>query len=293
MSIGGKRRLRVFVVGSSSFLGTQLIDYIGSQLKVKRIGRLESCDYYLELSRPNDFDYSIFHKGDVVIFLAAISSPDICNKQYEYAYSVNVTGTEHFINKSIECGCKVLFYSSDTVYGDSINDYDELSSCNPLGNYGMMKYQVEEKFKNCSAFKVFRLSYVVSNGDKYTRYLKSCLLQGADAEIFDPFMRSVVFIDDLFEATVNLIQRWDEFEYKIVNVCGQDLVSRVELAENFRRYCGGNMKYKIVDPPAGFFDARPKILRVKSLYIEKLLGRKQTKISEVYRTQISYGVEGE
>ena len=100
--------------------------------------------------------------------MASISAPDICAREHERAWSVNVTGTSEFISRTIERGGRVIFFSSDTVYGECEDPFDESALCKPAGEYAEMKHKVERRFIENPSFKSIRLSYVFSREDKFT-----------------------------------------------------------------------------------------------------------------------------
>ena len=130
-------------------------------------------------------------ENDFVVFLAAISSPDVCEKQYDFARAINVTGTAEFIENCIARGANVLFFSSDVVNGGTLPcSVDETYVGTPIGKYGEMKREIEQRFNGNPHFKVFRLSYVYSRQDKFSRYLDDCAAKGVCAEVFDALYRS-------------------------------------------------------------------------------------------------------
>ena len=55
---------------------------------------------------------------ETVFIIAAVSSPDICTNEFDYAWKVNVTKTKELINILLSKGLKIIFFSSDTVYGE-------------------------------------------------------------------------------------------------------------------------------------------------------------------------------
>lgn len=189
------------IIGKNGFIAKKLLKR--GQYKVTTSNELSSDDVYLDLKNSESFDYSYINEQTNIIFLAAISSPDICNNNYDEAYKVNVIGTKYFIKKALKRGAKILFFSSDVVYGNTIDKVDENSKTNPFGNYAKMKDEVEKSFETEKNFKVFRLSYVLSKEDKYLSYLKSCVDKNEVAEVFHPFSRKVVFIEDVLEAIEN------------------------------------------------------------------------------------------
>jgi len=266
------------IIGKNGFIAKKLFER--GEHKVTTSNKLSSDDIYLNLNNPKIFDYSFIDEKTNIIFLAAISSPDICNNNYDEAYKVNVTGTKYFIEEAIKRGAKVLFFSSDVVYGNTLSEVDEYSETNPFGNYAKMKDEVEKAFKNETNFKVFRLSYVLSKEDKYLSYLKSCVDRNEVAEVFHPFSRKVVYIEDVLEAIENILFKWDDFENQKFNICGEKDISRKNIADIYNQAINNKLRYKVIEPNNNFWRARPKNINITSIYLEKLLGRKPTKIQD-------------
>lgn len=264
------------IIGKNGFIAKKLLKR--GQYKVTTSNELSSDDVYLDLKNSESFDYSYINEQTNIIFLAAISSPDICNNNYDEAYKVNVTGTKSFIEEAIKKGAKVLFFSSDVVYGNTIENVDEDSKTNPFGNYAKMKDEVEKAFENEKNFKVFRLSYVLSKEDKYLSYLKSCVDKNEVAEVFHPFSRKVVYIEDVLEAIENILAKWDNFENQKFNICGEEDISRKDIADFYNKATANKLEYKILEPDDSFWEARPRDINITSIYLEKLLDRKPTKI---------------
>jgi dTDP-4-dehydrorhamnose reductase len=271
--------LSVIIVGKEGFVAKNLINSLKmkSELEVIVTSRTrEEGALLLDLSSPEKFDYSAIKKGDVVIHLAAISSPDICKKEYDMAYRINVTGTSYFISKCLEKNARVLFFSSDAVYGESpkktSKPFDENSPCKPIGEYAEMKRLIEKEFLGKPGFKVFRPSYMFSREDKFTSYLAECAKKHTAAEAYAGFYRNTVYLRDVLVAVEMLMQKWDEFDNPIFNLCGPELISRAELAKMYRHIVNKSLIMKEKEAPRGFFDARAKIIKTKSLYLKRLLG---------------------
>ncbi len=264
------------IIGKNGYIAKKLIEK-GNYLATSSSNNAE---LYLDLKEAKEFDYSILSKDSKIILLAAISSPDECNNNYEKSYKINVSGTKYFIEESIRKGAKVLFFSSDVVYGNTIEKVDEDSKTNPFGNYAKMKDEVEKAFENEKNFKVFRLSYVLSNEDKYLSYLKICIDKNEVAEVFHPFSRKVVFIDDVLESIENILLKWNEFENQKFNICGVEEISRKDIADFYNEEVDNKLKYTIIEPNGKFWEVRPKDININSIYLEKLLGRKPMKIKD-------------
>lgn len=255
------------VVGSSGYIAGYLLKRFENVLK---IDHTPDADVYLDLTEAERFDYSSLNGVDYVIFTAAISGPDLCAKEFEKCWNINVVGTERFIEGAIRHGCKVLFFSSDAVFGDIPGEvYTELSETRAETSYGRMKKAVEDRFKDESNFKAMRLSYVVSQKDRFVSYCLKCLITGETADIFHPFYRNCITVSDVVDAVDWLIHHWDSFEPWVLNVAGNELVSRVRIADEINRRCGNKMKYIIASPGENFFKNRPKITQMKSIYLDK------------------------
>ncbi|MDX9743095.1 MAG: sugar nucleotide-binding protein [Arcobacteraceae bacterium] len=270
--------MKKIIIGKNGFIAKQLLQRNVYQVTSSELNCKETN--YLDLNNPEIFDYTKLDENTKIIFLAAVSSPDECNKNYGNSYEVNVSGTRYFIKEAIKRGAKVLFFSSDVVYGNRIEKVDEDSETNPFGNYAKMKDEVEKTFEGEKNFKVFRLSYVLSKEDKYLSYLKNCIDKNEVAEVFHPFTRKVVYIEDVLQSIENIIERWDKFQNQKFNICGEEDISRKDIADFYNDTVENKLKYSITKPNEKFWEARPKDINITSMYLEKLIGRKPTKIKD-------------
>ena len=258
--------MRAAVVGSSGYIAGYLLTKIENVLK---IDQTPEADMHLNLAEAEKFDYSVLDGVDFVIFTAAISGPDLCAKEFEKCWNINVTGTEHFISRAIAHGCKVLFFSSDAVFGDIPGEiYTELSETKAQTPYGRMKKAVEDHFKEDPNFKAIRLSYVVSKNDRFVSYCLRCMKTGETADIFHPFYRNCITVSDVVHTVDWLVNHWDSFELRLLNVAGTELVSRVRIVEELNRIMASRLKYTITSPGEDFYKNRPRITQMRSLYLD-------------------------
>lgn len=274
----------IAIVGSTGYIGKQLMGFLKKlDINIIEINRKNNFD----LEEPERFDYSILNKCDFIIVMAAISSPDFCKDQYEKAYAVNVIGTKYLVKEAIERNCKVIFFSSDSVYGaDKGVPFDEATQTQANTAYGLMKKEIEDEFVSISLFKAIRLSYVISSNDKFTKYLSDCLSKNQIAEVFHPFYRNCIMIDEVIESVVWLLNNWDDFESTFLNVCGNELISRVNIADEFNRISNNRANYKIVKPDEKFFDNRPKTTEMTSKYLINILKDSNKSFSTRLRSQL-------
>lgn len=265
--------MNVAIVGSSGYIAGFLLERLKQEKYIKQIIKIdqnEAVDARLNLLEPNKFDYNLLDNIDYVVFTAAISGPDKCAFDFEFCWKINVIGTKYFIEKALAKKCKVLFFSSDAVFGDIPGEiYTEESETRAETPYGKMKKAVEDEFKAELNFKAIRLSYVASAKDKFISYCLSCIRSGATADIFHPFYRNVIVISDVVEVVMWFIQHWNEYEPFVVNVAGKELISRVRIADEINRLMGNTLKYTISSPGETFYNNRPRVTHMASLYMQK------------------------
>lgn len=265
--------MNVAIVGSSGYIAGFLLKRFEKEKEIARILKLdqnENADAYLNLLEAEKFNYDQLNNIDFIVFTAAISGPDRCATDFDFCWKINVEGTKHFIKEAIARKCKVLFFSSDAVFGDIPGKiYTEESETRAETPYGRMKKAVEDEFKDSSLFKAIRLSYVASAKDRFISYCLSCMEKGETADIFHPFYRNVIVVSDVVDVVVWFSKHWDEYPSFVLNVAGKELVSRVRMADELNRLFENKLKYTISTPNEDFYNNRPKITQMISLFINK------------------------
>ena len=263
--------MNIAIAGSSGYIAgyirKALLEHGHMLLDIDKAG---NHIQYLDLLKSSDFNYALLETIDLVIFTAAISEPDKCAKEFATCWGINVDGTLHFIREALERGCKVLFFSSDAVFGDMPGCiYDEKSETRAITAYGRMKKAVEDEFKNNSGFKAIRLSYVMSAKDRFMTYCINCMKSGEVAKVFHPFYRNCITITDVVNVVTWFSVHFDKYKPGALNVAGDELVSRVRMADELNRIFGNKLKYIISKPGDVFFKNRPMVTQMKSLYLKE------------------------
>lgn len=278
----------VFVIGAAGYIGRKLFDSPFRGRGVYGTSSSGSSDFFpFRLEVPDEFDYERIRVEDIVFLTAAISAPDLCAREHDRAWAVNVAGTSSFIQRVIDRGARVIFFSSDSVYGERENAFDERISCHPTGEYAVMKYEVEQRFSGNPRFKAIRLSYVFSREDKFTRYLIGCVQNNVEAEIFHPFCRSVVHRDDVVAGALRLAERWKDIPQQVINFGGQQVLSRVEFAECLREAYLHDLRFKVTEPSLDFFKNRPRVVAMTSPVFASLLGRPPRSLRQAIRLEFA------
>lgn len=282
--------MQVFVIGCKGYIGWPTVKILKSyDFSVMAVSsHPDPGMLHLDLSLPDKFSYNHIKVGDVILMTAALSSPDVCREQTDLANAINVVGTGYFIERCLELGARVLFFSSDTVYGPGETERTEAAICYPAGEYAFMKREVETRFADHPAIKVLRLSYVFSSGDKFTSYLTACARARKEAEIFHPMFRRAVYLGDLLELLKLICTAWDKITDKVINVCGPELLSRVDMAHLYREVVAPALQFNIVQPPPEFFVARPQVINMSDLAFRRVLGRLPRNIRDAMHLEFNH-----
>ena len=266
--------MRLIVCGASGYIGARLMHRAGAACPVVGTSSRDVAGaWQLDLARPGRFDAGRIDRTDVFVLAAAISSPDVCERETDRAWALNVTGTTQVIEQVLGRGARVLFLSSDTVYGEQPEAFDERMPCNPAGPYAAMKREVERRFAGDGRFCTLRLSYVFSAQDRFTRYLRDCATRGLPAEVFDPFVRAVVHREDVVDAVLTLAHSQPEPFERVLNVGGPQALSRAAYAATLRDLAWPALRFEIVAPQPQFFRNRPQHIAMQSPRLAALLGR--------------------
>lgn len=273
-----------FVIGATGYIGNHIFSNLKkTSVTIGTTTKNLNGFVNFNLSDPSSFNYDLIKPLDNIFFVSAISSPD----NMEKAREINVVGTEYFITQAIKKGARIIFFSSDTVYGESSSVCNENSICNPTGEYALMKKEIENVFVENNLFKSIRLSYVFSKKDKLTSYLIECHNKNESAKLFHPFIRSFIHLDDVVEAVVSLSQKWDDFPHPVINLGGPQMISRIEFAEILKTFALPNLQFEQTSPSEDFFLKRPKIINMESPYLNQLLSKPANSIDEAVRIEFS------
>lgn len=92
--------------------------------------------------------------GDVVVNLAAFHNVNLCEEQPQTALAVNGLGALHVARAAAELGRKVVYFSSDYVFGADAarrTPYTEADAPAPLNVYGTSKVAGEQFVRQAAA----------------------------------------------------------------------------------------------------------------------------------------------
>ena len=276
-----KENNKVFIFGASGFLGKVFLENIGNRSKTIGVGRNNDQIFFdLNFSNPEDLEGYI-SSGDIWVFLAAVTSPDECESKPDFALNINVNKTKILINWLTAHGVKVIFTSSDAVYGGKESlAYDD-DTLQPMGKYATHKALIEKFVSKNKLVKVVRFSYILGHEDKFSCLVRASEKSKKKLDIYLGFERCVVLLDDVISGIQSLIDNWDRFDFKTINFCGPVSVDRTEMASVLKEKFFPKLDYYCKEAPKNFWVGRAKVINLDCTNFSKVLGRAPKSIYEL------------
>ncbi len=178
-----------------------------------------------------------------VVFLAAYHQPDLVAKNPTLAWDINVTTLARLLNEMdfIE---DLYYASTDSVYGNSIDGYHftEKDVLKPVNVYGRQKCAAEALVVY-STYHVVRYPFLIGHSlvpgrpHFYDRIVDD-LRAGNKVEMFEDSYRSSMHFKDAADYMIRLCERGHDNVPGIVNVCGDDDLSKYDVGLSIARHLG-------------------------------------------------------
>lgn len=169
-----------------------------------------------------------------VFYLAAYHHPDKVLQNPRIAWNINITALSEFLN-TME-NIKILYYpSTEVVYGQGIDGcrFKEDDKLHPANRYGEHK-TVAERMVNVAGYNVVRFPVLmgpslVSGRKHFYDEIVATVKSGGSMEMFEDQKRSMIDFDTAAEILVKLSETPKAQEYPIVNIAGDEALSKYEL----------------------------------------------------------------
>ena len=170
-----------------------------------------------------------------IIYLAAFHHPDKVEEFPELAWDINIVALANAVNIFHKAKC--LYYAStDTVYGEGSKDrkFVETDSYAPVNLYGKHK-ALAEQICLTKGFNVVRFPFIfgtslVEGRPHFFDNIKADLKAGKTVEMFSDSYRSTLSFNQCAYYLVALIEKFGACSEKIVNIAGDDVMSKFDAA---------------------------------------------------------------
>lgn len=253
------------ITGGAGFIGSHIAEALVEQrttvtvidnLNTGKLHNLKRITDKINFVSGDIRDYdllkSLFQNVDGVYHQAALASvQESFTKPKEY-HDVNVGGTENVFKLAKEFGCKVVYASSSSVYGNPVRiPIKESDPKNPINTYAQTKLDDEylaEKYAKMGA-KIIGMRYFNVFGDRqskeYAGVIKKFLerIRSSQPPIINGDglqSRDFVYVGDVVRANIMAMQ--SKVDHDFFNVGTNTTISVLDLAKVLIRLAGLDTK---------------------------------------------------
>ena len=227
--------MKILVTGAKGQLGTDVI----SALKKTGCGIIP-----LDLPDGDITDYTglerIFEteKPDAVIHLAAYTAVDRAETERELCRRINSHGTENIARLCGERGIRLLYTSTDYVFGGDGEDFFETEDKKaPLNIYGETKLLGEEAVKEyCEKYFIVRISWVFgAHGNNFVYTMLRLGREKEEIRVVDDQTGSPTYTADLAPLLCEMIMT---DKYGTYHTTNEGVCSFAEFASEIMKQAG-------------------------------------------------------
>lgn len=225
--------MKILVTGFTGYLGHMVHAYFSAKHQV--FGASHDCvtqgdNYSCDLRDKNQVEALLRAvRADVVIHTAGIKDIQFCEKNKAEAFAVNSLATEN-IAKAFGKSSRILYISTDYVFGGEAGNYSETSLPAPKTVYGESKLSGERVGVTEAADNFFtvRTAAVYNDTAKFLSYLNTSLTKSVPVSCYIDVFYSPTYYQDLLQSLNALLD--GDYPSRVFHVSGSRM-SRFEFAK--------------------------------------------------------------
>jgi|TARA_R110001592_G_scaffold178843_2_gene420110 dTDP-4-dehydrorhamnose reductase len=147
---------KIFITGGHGNLGKKLISSIPPNYKIMAPTHKE-CNI-LDLKKLKQVIKK--YNPDIIIHLAAFVDTFGCENNIESALDINVNGTINIVKSCLDVSCKLVYISSEYVFGGSKGNYTINDKPDPINVYGKTKAAAEYIVSTLPDYQIIRAPFI-------------------------------------------------------------------------------------------------------------------------------------
>lgn len=234
--------MKVLVTGYNGQLGFDVIKELESRhIACKGV---DMADFDITDIKATQ-NYIKTYSPDAVIHCAAYTAVDKAEDDEETCYKVNTIGSENIAKVCGEIGAKMVYVSTDYVYGGAGSvPFEVTDKTNPCNVYGKTKLQGEEAVKNnCEKHFIVRTSWVFGvNGNNFVKTMLRLSDTHHQLNVVSDQIGSPTYTPDLSRLICDMI---NTEKYGTYHGTNENYCSWAEFAEEIMKQGG---KSTVINP---------------------------------------------
>lgn len=230
--------MKILVTGYNGQLGYDVVKRGEKQgLEMQGIG-IEDLDITNEAAV---YEFVDKVKPDAIIHCAAYTAVDKSEDDKELCWNVNVEGTKYLATAAKKINAKFVYISTDYVFdGEGTHAFVETDAPNPVGYYGLTKYEGEKVVRSLIDNNfIVRISWVFGiNGNNFIKTMLRLGETRNELNVVGDQIGSPTYTYDLARLLVDMVVTekygtyhatnegfcsWAEFAQEIFEIAGQDV----------------------------------------------------------------------
>ena len=231
--------MKVAVTGCKGQLGADLtaemekrnIQAAGIDIDTVDITDYEALEAFIEAEKP-----------DAVVHLAAYTAVDKAEQEKEKCALINVKGTENIAKICGEKGIKLLYTSTDYIFGgEGDTPFETDSSSAPCNYYGLTKYEGEQAVKkHCPQHFIVRISWVFGvHGKNFVYTMLRLAENNREIKVVNDQTGSPTFTPDISKLICDMIAT---DKYGVYHATNEGFCTWAEFAAEIMRRAGKDTK---------------------------------------------------
>lgn len=220
------KKRKIYGIGITGLVGSRIVELLDDRYEFKNLG----IETGVDITNPSTLEVLDRATGEVVVLhLAAKTDVDGCEKDRDLgedgeAWKINVLGTQNVVNACEEREAKLIYISTDFVFGGQntpAGGYSEDDKPDPINWYGQTKYQGERIVTESGLpYLICRLAFPYraqfEPKKDFFRAILEKLKSGEEVEAVTDQIITPTFIDDIAYALDALISQNQEGVYHLV-----------------------------------------------------------------------------
>ena len=237
-------KMKILVLGASSFVGRYLFKRLGAQNCIGTYNRtpVEGMIHFDALNMGVKEIIPAHSNISHAVILLGDTDPETCFKEKGVSQRLNVDSIKMIIDDLHQMGIRTIFTSSEFVFDGKKGEYTEEDPANPVLLYGMQKLKVEEYLiEKDTPHTILRLAKIYgdenTDGTLFTAWLNALLKNPVQITCATDQRFSPVFVENVVDAIVAAI---DKNACGLYHVAGPESKTRIELlrlvVDEIRKY---------------------------------------------------------
>lgn len=231
--------MKVAVTGCKGQLGADLtaemekrnLQAAGIDIDTVDITDYEALEAFIEAEKP-----------DAVVHLAAYTAVDKAEQEKEKCALINVKGTENIAKICGKKGIKLLYTSTDYIFGgEGDTPFETDSSPAPCNYYGLTKYEGEQAVKkHCPQHFIVRISWVFGvHGKNFVYTMLRLAENNREIRVVNDQTGSPTFTPDISKLICDMIAT---DKYGVYHATNEGFCTWAEFAAEIMRRAGKDTK---------------------------------------------------